>query len=208
MFWILHSTSVLKVLHLLYAGLKLMGDFKHESFPHLVLTTVMLSLIGTSAYWGWELFHRGVQETIILFNSLRYSPPHNCQLNSVLLRKRPTRTRMCSMLGFFCFRLKIKVATLMSLSLQELLVVLTPFAVKLFVPMYLLMMVIFPHWDVFTTSFIYSRNGWTWSMALGIGFELVATFCCESNILFVFFFRLALQVTHLGRLKMTIVHMR
>ena len=208
--WIVYLTSVLKVLHFVYAVIKMIVNFKHESFPQLILTVVLLSLSAYPTYWGWELFHKGTVETVILFNSLEYahSSPRYCLLGYKGVQKRTKRPKFWAKLAVPRLSPRCIISTLMSLSLQELLIVLAPFAVKLFVPLYLLMIVIFPDWDIFTTSLMYSQDGWNWGMIFCVGFEAVSAFCFESNILFFFIFSLALQVTHLARIKMDIAHMR
>ena len=206
--WIIYLTGLLKFLHILSTVVKLMADFRQESFPELILTIVLLSLSGTSMYWGWEMFHKGIHETIILFNSLVFAPL-SLQLTPEDGRKQSKRANiMCSKPTFLWLRSKVQMSKLRSLSLQELMILLAPFAVKPFVPMYLLMMAFFPHWDVFITSFMHSKDGWNWGMVFCVGFEAVSWFCFESNILFAFFLILALHVTHLRRIKMDIAYMR
>ena len=212
--WIIYITGALKVLHYLYAVVKLTVDFKQQTFPLLSLTIVLLCLGATSTYWGWELFHKGIIETIILFNSLSYapsSPGRDQQFKAKVVQKRWKWAKIiCAKLTSVRLRFRLLLSTLMSLSIQELLAVLAPFAVNLFLPMHLLMVVIFPHWHIFTTSFVCSKEGaaWTWGMGCCCVFEAVAMFYVESNILYFFFFNLAFQVTHLVRIKKTTARMR
>ena len=200
--WPLFYLAVLKVLHILYALVRLLIDFRPESFPTLILTFLWLSLCATSVYWGSELFHRGVEETITLFNSLEYAPSASFQLENQAQRQGWQRIKLVLFLA------KNKVRILLSLSVQELLLVAMPFAVKLFVPLYILMMMAFPHWDIFTTSFMYGESGWTWGTSPFVAFEIVTGFYTETNILFFFFFNLALQVTHLVKLEIDIDQMK
>ena len=131
------------------------------------------------------MFYRAKDESVILFNSIKCgestaTPSHSGKLKTILV---------------WC-------KTLKPLSLQELLCVLTPFIAKMFIPLYVLLMTLFPNWKVFATSFFYDRNrGWEWKSELCVLFELIIAFCYESNILFMFYLELSLQSCHLGRLK-------
>ena len=182
---VIYFASWLKVLQIFYALIVLLVHFTPESFPVVILTALWLSLSATAAFWSHELFHRGIGETVILFNELNFPNPDG--------HSRSEGSRLFTGVG------QIKVVrlakTLLSLSLQELLCVMTPFAVKMFVPLYVLLLLIFPHWTIFSTSLVYGVGGWTWKTGLLIAFEVVTAFSTESNILFLFFFQLALQVT-------------
>ena len=194
--------SVLKVVHVSYALARLLMDFKMESLHVVILTALWLSLMGTSTYWARELFHRGLQETILLFNSS--SEPPN-RLNDQVFNRRSMKDWKNGSAW-----VKTVVRLLLSFNLQELMCVATPFVVKLFAPLYVVMMAVFPHWTIFATSLIHTYEGGWWKLGLGliVILETLTAFYMESNILFLFFFQLALQVTHFGRIKTIIDGMR
>ena len=202
--WCLFCLAVLKILHFVYALVRLLVDFRPESFPTLILTFLWLSLCATSVYWGSELFHRGVEETITLFNSLEYAPPPASFQLENQAERRGTNQRMKLAL----FQARVKFRILLSLNLQELLLVSGPFAVKLFVPLYILVMIIFPHWDIFSTSLIYGENGWTLGAGPFVAFEIITGFYTETNILFFLFFSPVLQVTFLAKVEIYIAQMK
>ena len=212
--WLICSLAALKTLHILYALVKLTTNFTPSSYPTLILTICVFSLCGTSVYWGWELFHRGVEETIILFNSLQYAPsppPMTLQLEAGNVQKRRKLTKAHAKVASFRLLASVKASSaLTSMTAQEILIVCTPFAVKLFLPLYMLMVIFFPHWDIFITSFVYvnGQKGWSSYTAFCIAFEAVAIFYVESNILFFFFFNLSLQLTHLIRVEMDVARMK
>ena len=73
---------------------------------------------------------RGVEETVTLFNSLEYAPPASFQLDNEAERRGKQNMELVLFLA------RDKIRTLLSLSMQDLLLVLMLFAVKLFVPLY------------------------------------------------------------------------
>ena len=101
------------------------------------------------------MFYRAKDESVSLFNAIKYeestaTPSHSVKLKTILV---------------WCKTLKL-------LSLQELLYVLTPFIVKMFIPLYVHLMILFPNWKVFATSFFYDRNsGWECKSELFVLFE-------------------------------------
>ena len=209
--WLFFGASVLKTLHHFSTVLHLIAEFKPESLPKLILTILMLSLLGTSVFWGWELFHRRVDLTIVLFNSLEYAPtsvPLKLENGADAARKR--QKQVGSVFHRLAFVVTSKASTLASLTASEFLIVCTPFAVKLFVPLYMLTMIVFPYWDTFITSFVYlnGERSWTWKMGLCFALELTQAFYAESNILFFFFFNLALQVTHIAHVEMDVAGLK
>ena len=201
--YLLFYMSVLKCLQISYALFWMLLDFKMGSLHVTILTALWLSLIGTSTFWGSELFHSGLQETIILFNSLEYAARD--QLNKEAEMTRSPKD------GKSLFKwVKVHVRLLLSLDLQEFMCVMTPFAVKLFIPLYLAMMSVFPHWSIFATSLVPTFGGGWWLAAkvLIVIFEFLTAYYCETNILFLFFFQLALQVTHFARIETETENMR
>ena len=117
------SLASLKCIHIAYALVQLLMDFNMESLHIIVLTALCLSLLGTSTYWSWELFHRGLEETIILFNSLDYA----CD-NEQVPKWRSVKDLKSAILW-----VKAAFRLLLSLNLQELMCVATPFLTKLLV---------------------------------------------------------------------------
>lgn len=69
---ILFSLAILKTLHIVYALAALIMYYEPESFATTTLILCSLSLFATSVYWGLELFHRGLQETVILFSYVQF----------------------------------------------------------------------------------------------------------------------------------------
>ena len=203
----IHNTvfciSALKVLQIFYALIRLLVNFDVDSLHVVILTALCLSLFGTSTYWASELFHGGLAETIMLFNSLKYGPSDRltdqvCDWRSIKDWKSASSwAKAAARLG-------------LSLNLQELLCIATPFGVKIVAPLYIVMMMVYPHWMIFATSFIYNWEGAWWKLGfvMLILLEIVSALYTESNILFVFFFQLALQVNHLVCLENTNDDMR
>ena len=70
--YVLFYLSMLKNLQILFALLSMLVHFEMKSLHVTILTALWLSLLTTSTFWGSELFHRGLPETIVLFNSLEY----------------------------------------------------------------------------------------------------------------------------------------
>ena len=197
--------GILKTLHVSYALTGVIIRYKPEDFPIVILTALWLSLFSTSMYWGSELFHRGLQETIILFNSLEYAAP-------ALTTKPRTGTstrRQRAIANIKQFTSSLR-PVLINLNLQELMCILTPFTIKMFPLVYYLLMAVFPHWTIFTTSLIHTSEeaDWTWMSGLFVVFEILTSFYMESNILFLFFFQLALQATQLAQLVLEVDTMR
>lgn len=93
--------------------------------------------------------------------------------------------------------LRVNLGTLLTLNLQELTCVMTPFVVKIFSPVYYVLMIACPHWKTFGTSLVHTSkaSSWTWVAGILVVLEIIATSQSESNILFVFFLELALQST-------------
>ena len=195
--------SVLKVLQISYALVRVLMDFKMESLHVVILTALWLSLLGTSTYWASELFHRGLQETIVLFNSLEFRSPDR-------LKNRTRKPLSLKDWKNLSSRTKALVRLTLSLNLQEFMCVATPFAVKLFAPLYIGMMALFPQWRIFGTSLIHAYEGGWYELGSGFIFilEIITAFYNESNILFLFFFQLALQVTHFAGMDVTINEMQ
>ena len=183
--YLLFYMSLMKCIQLSCTLLWLLMNFEMRSLHVVILTALMLSLMGTSTLWASELFHSRLQETIILFNSLEYAPQDQERQHGRSLAE----------------RMKAHARVMLSWDLQEFLCVMTPFAVKLFVPLYIAMMTAFPHWSIFALSLVRSFEGAWWLLAkvLSVLFEILVVYCAETNILFLFFFQLALQVTHLVR---------
>ena len=188
--YVLFYMSVCKCAQISYALVRQLMDFEMESLHVVILTTLWLSLVGTSTYWGSEMFHRGLPETIILFNSLKYIPQENIKSDAPFINN--------------------LVSSVLTLNLQELLCVATPFLIKSFVPMYIAMMLTFPDWSIFATSLIYPYEGswWTRGLILIGVVEVLTAFYTECNILFLFFFQLALQVTCVARMETHVDCMR
>ena len=185
---VIYYLALLKCFQILWALVQLLWDFSPEKVPVIILTGLWFVLSFNSFFWSYELFHRGTTETIIVFNSLVFQTDDKVVGSEDILLK-----------------LKKLLKQLLSLGLQELLCVLTPFAVKMFVPLYLLLMLAFPHWKVFSTCFVHERKGvdWTWSSGIFVSFELCTALSTEANFLFLLFLQLALQVTHITRMKAT-----
>ena len=181
---LLFAAEALKVLHVLYALAVFLSNFNGHNLPVIILTCIWLALTSTSLFWNYEMFYRANDESVILFNSVKYGKSTDVEKSGKL-----------KTILVWCKSLK-------PLSLQELLCVLTPFIAKMFIPLYVLLMILFPNWKVFATSFFYDRNrGWEWKSELCVLFELIMAFCYESNILFRFYLELSLQSCHLGQLK-------
>ena len=194
---LIYTIGWIKPLQILYALVDLLRNYKQESLPVVILTALWLSLCSTAIFWSYELFHRGIGETIILFNSLAYE----FQRMTNLWKDGSERSSR----NFKPVRL---LRAMTQLSLQELLCVMTPFAVKLFVPVYVALMIIFPQWSIFSTSIVFGDGRWTWKAVACAGFEVVSAFGAESNILFLFFFQLALQVMQIVKLRVTVLEQR
>ena len=150
--YLLFYLSILKCVHISYTLVRLLLDFKKESLHVVILTALWLSLLGTSTYWGSELFHRGLQEMIILFNYLKFEPTE-CKKHGIRsgrsIRAFKSKTVWAKVTGHL----------LLSLNLQELLCVATPFVTKLFAPLYIVMMWAFPNRNIFATSLICNYEG-------------------------------------------------
>ena len=71
--YVLLYMSVLKCAQISYALVRHLVDFKMESLHVVILTALWLFLLGTSTYWGSELFHRGVQDTKVLFRNILFT---------------------------------------------------------------------------------------------------------------------------------------
>ena len=65
-------------------------------------------------------------------------------------------------------------------------------------------MLIFPRRTIFSTLLAHGAERWTWKSGLCFGYEVVTAFSTESNILFLFFFQLALQLTVVVRIQMDV----
>ena len=213
--------SGLKCLQTSYTLFWLLIDFKRELLHVVILAALMLSLVGTSMFWASELFHNRLAETIILFNSLEYAPPDQLRTEAgpqdgkILVTNVGVHARRRLSLVLQCMKNWVHMVGgharfILSLDLQESLCITTPFAVKLFVPLYIAMMSKFPDWEIFATSLVWTLAGAWWSLvkALILVFEILATYYTETNILFLFFFRLALQVTHITRFGLEAEKMR
>ena len=200
---VLFYSSVVKCLQITFALIRLLINFEMRSLHVVILTALWLSLMGTSTFWGSELFHSGLPETIILFNSLEYASPTQLGKEAAMLGGLKGGKNLMKWVV-------AHVHLLLSLDLQEFLCVMTPFAVKLFVPMYVAMMTVFPHWSIFATSLVHNFHGswWLLTKAFIVVFEILTGFYCETNILFLFFFQLALQVTHFARIDIENQKMR
>ena len=204
--WI-HNTvlglSLLKILQILCALIWLLMNFNIDSLHVVILTAICLSLFGTSSYWSLELFHKGREETIMLFNSLEFGPSDRLT-NQVLDWRSIKDWKSASLWARAAIRLGL------SLNPQELLCVATPFGVKLFVPLYIGMMIVFPDWSIFATSLMSKPEGiWgTMGFIMMIMIDIMTAFFTESNILFLFFFCLAFQFTHFARAEAVIGDMR
>ena len=227
---IVHHTlfymSGLKFLQISYTLFRLLMDFKRELLHVVILAALMLSLVGTSMFWASELFHNKLAETIILFNSLEYAPPDQLRtdagpqavkrLVTITMGQVQARGRR-RRLSVVWRHIKNWVETvagharlMFSLDPQESLCVTTPFLVKLFVPLYVAMMTTFPNWGIFATASVWTFDGACWLVVkvLVVMFEILAAYYTETNILFLFFFRLAVQVTHVTRFGMEAKNMR
>ena len=197
----IHNTvfyfSVLKVVQISYTLARMLLDFKMEDLHIVILTTLWLSLLGTSTYWAYELFHKGLQETIILFNSLEFEP--ETRLTDKIWRWGSNEADLKGNLSW----VKAIVRSLLSLNLQELMCVSTPFLIKSSALLYIVIMFVFPDWNIFATSLIYSYDGGWWPLVMGsiVFIEIWTAFFMEANITFLFYFQLALQVTHLARVE-------
>ena len=219
LYYLLFYTSVLKCLQLSYALLWLLVDFEIRSLHVVILTALWLSLVGIATFWGTELFQSRLAETIILFNSLEYAPPVQLEAEADRIARPPPNgskfarkvkgyLRSRKVLSLVLRRRKIGVKNvksltqlILSLDLQEFLCIMTPFAVKMFVPLYIAMMVAFASWSIFSTSLVRRFSGVWWNLAKVVTFvfEILAAYYTETNILFLFFFQLAIQVTHFIR---------
>ena len=125
--YVLFYMSVLKILQIVYALLNMLMHFESRSLYLIILTALWLSLLTISTFWGSELFHRGLPETIILFNSLQYSSSNQLDNKAAMLGW-PKDWK--SLLKWTIAHARL----LLSLDLQEFLCVMTPFAVNIFVP--------------------------------------------------------------------------
>ena len=74
--------STLKAVHMSYALVRLLIDFKMESLHVVILTDLWLSLLGTSTYWTTELFHRE-REELFPFNSFEFWSAHELTYNEI-----------------------------------------------------------------------------------------------------------------------------
>ena len=189
----------IKVVQVFYALAVLLPNFTSQDLPSVVLTSTILSLTSTSLFWSYELFHRAKAETIILFNGVKYGK--NPVAAASFFRKRGSSWQRTTLkwnlkkIVGWCLSLK-------TLRLQELLCVLTPFVLKIFVPLYLLLMVLFPSWPAFSSSlFQDGSEDWKWEWGLCALFELIIAICAESNVMFTFYSELALQSCHLDELR-------
>ena len=189
----------LKVLQVFYALAALLSHFNSKDLPSVILTCTVFSLTSTSLFWGYEMLCRAKAETIILFNEVKYAK-HPVDVASLVGKgdgsgQRAKLERNLKKIMGWCLSLK-------TLRLQELLCVLTPFSLKVFVPTYLLHLILFPSWPAFSTSlFHYGSEDWKWEWGLCILFELIVAFCVESYVMLNFYLELALQSCHLDQLR-------
>ena len=189
----------LKVLQVFWALITLISNFTPHSFPVVILTGLWLTLLIVATFWNYELFSRGIGETLILFNELKI--PDLRGGNRVDNDRLLTRLGAAeAIVGFL--------KTLSSFSLQELLCVFAPFTVKMFVPIYIVLLLFFPKWSIFSTSLVHEVDGWTWISLLCFVFEVVTSYAAESTILFLLFFQLAFQVTVLIGMKLDVEEQR
>lgn len=194
---IIHNTlfglGILKALHLIYALASLMLEFNSELFATIILTWCWLSFFATSMYWSWELFHRGLEETIVLFNDLKFHSSDDGTRSAGIWKWDESFVKNVKSL-YVWLKYEI-IPMLFSFTLQELMCFLTPFVINGFPPIYYLFMIIFPHWNIFVTSMVHTpdETGWSWAFGLLFVLEIITTTFMESNILFLFFFQLGMQ---------------
>ena len=195
----IHNTlfilSILKAFRLASALVFLLVEYKSESFANIFLTFTWFCLIAATAYWGWELFQRGISETVLLFNYLKFdSVDHASSSGRGVWRIRSLQDVRAMCAWLWAQTLK----QLLSLNLQELMCVMTPFVVSMLPPASVLLMTIAPHWKIFATSLVQIHadvSFWTWTSGLLVVFEVLTAIYGASNLLFLIFFELALQVT-------------
>ena len=159
----------------------------HESgsLGTLILTFNWLSLSATSMFWDSEMFLRALPETIVLFNYMKFESA--AQTGAWTLKS-------VKDLNKIFIWLKGNIRFCLSMNIQEFICVSPPFSIKLFPLLYLLLMAVFPLWSIFLTSLVHNSEESSWTWPFFVIFEILTTFHMESNILFLFFLQIALQV--------------
>ena len=175
--------SCLKSLHLIYAFVHKAGEMNESNVAVVLLIALWCSLCATTTFWSYELFNRGLGETIILFNSIEFAPTTSSWRLSLS-------------------KLKSDIRDMKKLNMQELLLLVSPYGLISYVFLYCGMMVTFPHWYVFITSLVPKAYLSTspWLMRMLVFVEGLAALFMECNLIFLLFFELSLQTTHFATL--------
>ena len=201
---ILLCFPVLKLFQILYVLAVKLVNYTPEDVGIIIFLSLLLSLALTAEFWNLELFIYHLNDTIVIFNEIDLSKILNVQLSAQWPAEQFSGSRFYSVKKIVNNLLH----TLSNSSLPELMLVLCPFAVNVFVPILLLMNLMFPYSDYFMSCLLPNealQGHWSdWRFITAFVFEACTTFFLQFSILFLFFFELALQSTyfsHLNRLK-------
>ena len=170
--------SCFKNVYLVHSFVQKVRD-PEASIALVILIGLWCCLCSTTTFWSYELFQRCLSETTLLFNSIYFAPSPMHPSRSISL-----------------FRATLN--WIQTLSLQELLIIISPYALNFFAPIYVGLMIARPRWDVFVTAVIpepYLSSPWLFGMLVGI--EGMTALFMECNLIFLIFCELGLQTTYI-----------
>ena len=198
-----------KDLHLVYEifFVELLSDGVTDS-ASLIFTIILTSIYLTGTFWNYELFHKGVGETIILFNSLEFLP--SSEIVIPIMEYTSERSKCKKWRIKRCFSSQRSRRTVARLKLilkeashlqtrQDILTVISPFIMNVFAPLITILLLLFPDWDTFLTGSFSRVYGSNWISMGGICVEILVVQFVTSTILFLFWFELSLQSAFISR---------
>ena len=203
---------ILKIMHLLYV---LTGKFANsvaEDVATVILLILILSMLAVAAFWNFEVFVNHLSEAIILFNEI----DPTLLFRSMTLSERVEKSDRVFEYTKHQFKRKKnnnknivnllhELLRISKVTLPELMLVLTPFGINIFAPLYLTMNLLFPNWSCFTSAMLPAealRDSWSdWRFTSIMAFETCVAFFVQFSIFFLFFFELALQCSYFFRLQ-------
>ena len=177
-YYVLFFLSCCKNVYLIYSFTRTVTN-PAVSIAVIILVALWFSLCSGSTFWSYELFQKNESETILLFNIIQFASSESAPYRS------PTSFREV-------------VAWIKKLSIQELLILVSPYALSLYAPLYVGLMTIRPRWHVFVTAVIpesYVSSPWIFGLLVGV--EGMTAFFMECNLIFLIFLELALQTCYL-----------
>ena len=184
---ILYAFICLKGVHLAYALARGISLLEESNFASTIFTAIISSLYFTGMQWNRQLYQGAVDETIIMFNTFGFPDS-------------TTRSLKRGLRGKITWAFKV----LMSVdSADELLLLLCPFIVSVFVPLVMILSLVYPSWDVTLASLLPPEKLHTFTHAIILLYELCTYLFLQCTLIFAFFLELSVASVHFPAMLLT-----